>query len=83
MFDDTVLHKEHSHHIPLVPGQYSGNVAGSTKGMGVVNWGYYNAQTHQFWLIDYRSGNNWNTNRFISTPSPKNPLKQIEKTGKK
>jgi hypothetical protein len=34
--------------------QYWGNVHGLIKGIGVVNCVYYNAQTNQFWLIDYR-----------------------------
>jgi hypothetical protein len=54
IFDDTVLNKTHSHQIQLVRLQYSGNVHGLIKGIGVVNCVYYNAETNQFWLIDYR-----------------------------
>lgn len=54
IFDDTVLNEEHSQQIQLVRQQYSGNVHGLLKGIGVVNCVYYNAETDQFWLIDYR-----------------------------
>ena len=54
IFDDTVLDKSHSHKIELVRLQYSGNAHGLIKGIGVVNCVYYNPDTEQFWLIDYR-----------------------------
>ena len=54
IFDDTVLDKSHSHKIELVRLQYSGNAHGLIKGIGVVNCVYFNPQTEQFWLIDYR-----------------------------
>lgn len=54
IFDDTVLNKEYSHQIELVRRQYSGNEHGIVKGIGVVNCVYYNPDTGQFWLIDYR-----------------------------
>ncbi len=54
LFDDTVLDKDHSHRIGLVRRQYSGNAHGLIKGIGVVNCVYYNPDTDQFWLIDYR-----------------------------
>lgn len=54
LFDDTVLNKEYSHQIELVRRQYSGNVHGIVKGIGLVNCVYYNPDTDQFWLIDYR-----------------------------
>jgi Transposase DDE domain len=54
IFDDTVLDKSHSHKIELVRLQYSGNAHGLIKGIGVVNCVYYNPETEQFWLIDYR-----------------------------
>ncbi len=54
IFDDTVLSKEHSHQIELVRRQYSGNAHGLVKGIGLVNCVYYNPDTDQFWLIDYR-----------------------------
>lgn len=54
IFDDTVLNKAHSHQIELVRRQYSGNVHGIVKGIGIVNCVYYNPDTDQFWLIDYR-----------------------------
>ena len=54
LFDDTVLNKEHSHQIGLVRRQYSGNVHGLIKGIGMVNCVYYNPDTDQYWRIDYR-----------------------------
>lgn len=54
IFDDTVLDKSHSHKIELVRLQYSGNAHGLIKGIGVVNCVYFNPETEQFWLIDYR-----------------------------
>lgn len=54
LFDDTLLNKEHSHRIELVRRQYSGNAHGIVKGIGLVNCVYYNPDTDQFWLIDYR-----------------------------
>jgi hypothetical protein len=54
IFDDTVLDKSTSHKIELVRRQYSGNAHGVIKGIGVVNCVYYNPDTEQYWLIDYR-----------------------------
>lgn len=54
IFDDTVLNKEHSHKIELVRKQYSGNAHGLIKGIGVVNCVYYNPDTEQFYVLDYR-----------------------------
>lgn len=54
IFDDTVPNKEHSQRIELVRRQYSGNVHGIVKGIGIVNCVYYNPGTEQFWLLDYR-----------------------------
>lgn len=54
IFDDTVLDKSHSDKIELVRRQYSGNAHGLIKGIGVVNCVYYNPDTNQFWLVDYR-----------------------------
>ena len=54
IFDDTVLDKSHAHKIQLVRRQYSGNAHGIIKGIGVVNCVYYNPDSDQFWLIDYR-----------------------------
>lgn len=54
IFDDTVLNKQHSQQIELVRRQYSGNEHGIVKGIGVVNCVYYNPDTEQYWLIDYR-----------------------------
>jgi len=54
IFDDTVFNKEYSHKIELVRRQYSGNVHGIVKGIGLVNCVYYNPDTGQFWVIDYR-----------------------------
>jgi hypothetical protein len=53
-FDDTVLDKNHSHHMGLVQRQYSGNAHGLIKGIGVVNCVYVNPESGQFWLLDYR-----------------------------
>lgn len=54
IFDDTVLDKSHSHKIELVRRQYSGNAHGLVKGIGVVNCVYYNPDTDEYWLVDYR-----------------------------
>jgi len=54
IFDDTVLNKEHSHKIELVRRQYSGNTHDIIKGIGVVNCVYYNPDTTEYWLLDYR-----------------------------
>jgi hypothetical protein len=54
VFDDTVINKEYSRRIELVRRQYSGNVHGIVKGIGLVNCVYYNPDNEQFWLIDYR-----------------------------
>jgi Transposase DDE domain len=53
-FDDTVLDKNHSHDIELVRRQYSGNVHGLIKGIGLVNCIYVNPETSEYWPIDYR-----------------------------
>ena len=53
-FDDTVLDKSSSFKIGLVRRQYSGNVHGIIKGIGVVTCVYINPTTDQFWIIDYR-----------------------------
>jgi hypothetical protein len=54
IFDDTVLSKIYSQKISLVRKQYSGNVHGIIKGIGVVNCLYYNPDLDRYWLIDYR-----------------------------
>jgi Transposase DDE domain len=54
LFDDTVLDKNTSFAIDLVRRQYSGNVGGIIKGIGVVTCVYVNPTTDCFWLIDYR-----------------------------
>jgi hypothetical protein len=54
IFDDTVLDKNYSFNIDLVRRQYSGNAHDIIKGIGVVTCVYVNAQTNQFWIIDYR-----------------------------
>src|SRR5262245_1490633 len=53
-FDDTMLDKNSSFKIELVRRQYSGNVHGIIKGIGVVICVYINPDTDQFWIIDYR-----------------------------
>lgn len=54
VFDDTVIDKNYSHEIELVRRQYSGNVHGVIKGIGVVTCVYVNPATDQFRIIDYR-----------------------------
>jgi hypothetical protein len=54
VFDDSVLDKNHSHHIDLVRRQYSGNAHGLIKGIGMVNCLYVNPDSGQYWIIDYR-----------------------------
>lgn len=53
-FDDTVLDHNSSFKIDLVRRQYSGNVHGLVKGIGVVTCVYINPERDQFWIIDYR-----------------------------
>jgi len=54
LFDDTVADKNHSFTIELVRRQYSGNAKAIIKGIGIVTCVYVNADTNQFWLINYR-----------------------------
>jgi hypothetical protein len=54
LFDDTVINKEHSEKIEMAQVQYSGNAHGLVLGISVVNCVYYNPETKQFWVIDYR-----------------------------
>jgi hypothetical protein len=54
VFDDTVIDKNYSHNMALVRRQYSGNVHGVIKGIGVVTCVYVNPQLDRFWIIDYR-----------------------------
>ena len=54
LFDDTVADKNYSFAIELVRRQYSGNVHGIIKGIGIVTCAYVNPETVQFWVIDYR-----------------------------
>jgi len=54
VFDDTVLDKSHSRKIDSVRWQYSGNVHGVIRGIGLVSCIYINPETEQFWVIDYR-----------------------------
>ena len=54
IFDDTVLDKSYSFEIEGVRRQYSGHAHGVVKGIGIVNLVYYNAETDQYWIIDYR-----------------------------
>ena len=54
VFDDTVADKNFSHEIELVRSQYSGNVHGVIKGIGIVTCVYVNPELDQFWIIDYR-----------------------------
>lgn len=54
IFDDSILDKNHSHHIELVRRQYSGNAHGLIKGIGMVNCVYVNPEKDQYWVVDYR-----------------------------
>lgn len=54
LFDDTVLDKRFSTTIELVRRQYSGNEHRVIRGIGLISCVYVNAQTGQFWVIDYR-----------------------------
>jgi hypothetical protein len=51
VFDDTVVDKNFAHKIELVRRQYSGNVHGVIKGVGVVTCVYVNPMLDQFWII--------------------------------
>jgi Transposase DDE domain len=54
LFDDTVLDKQYSSAIELTRRQYSGNAHRVIRGIGLISCVYVNAQTGQFWVIDYR-----------------------------
>jgi len=50
----TVADKNYSFSIELVRRQYSGNTKSIIKGIGIVTCVYVNAETKQFWIVDYR-----------------------------
>lgn len=54
LFDDTVLDKRFSQSIELVRRQYSGNEHRVIRGIGLISCVYVNANSGQFWVIDYR-----------------------------
>jgi hypothetical protein len=54
LFDDTTLNKEYSEKIEMAQRQYSGAEHSVVMGINVVNCVYYNPETNQFWVIDYR-----------------------------
>jgi hypothetical protein len=54
VFDDSILDKNHSHSIELVPRQYSGNAHDLIKGIGMINCLYVNPDSGQYWIVDYR-----------------------------
>jgi hypothetical protein len=54
LFDDTVLDKQHSSSIELSRRQYSGNEHRVIRGIGLISCVYVNAESRQFWVIDYR-----------------------------
>jgi Transposase DDE domain len=54
IFDDTVADKDYSQEIEGVRKQYSGNVHGLVKGIGIVTFVYYNSELDRYWVIDYR-----------------------------
>lgn len=54
IFDDTVADKSFSFDIDLVRSQYSGNVHGIVKGIGIVTCLYYNPQQGRAYVLDFR-----------------------------
>jgi DDE superfamily endonuclease len=52
--DDSVQDKRYSRFIDLVKRQYSGNVGGLTRGIGLVNMVYSTGSAGDFYPIDYR-----------------------------
>lgn len=54
LFDDTVLDKRHAKVMELTRRQYSGNEHRVIRGIGLISCVYVNAETGQFWVIDYR-----------------------------
>lgn len=52
--DDSVQDKRYSNFIELVKRQYSGNVHGLVKGIGLVNMIHSTGNEGDFWPIDYR-----------------------------
>jgi hypothetical protein len=54
IFDDTVLDKSYSFKIEMVRRQYSGNVGGVVRGIGVVIMLYYHPSTDKVYLLGYR-----------------------------
>jgi Transposase DDE domain len=54
IFDDTVLDKSHSNQIEMVRKQYSGNVGGLVRGIGIVNMLYYTPRDERWYLLGYR-----------------------------
>jgi hypothetical protein len=52
--DDSVQDKRYSHFIELVKRQYSGNVHGLVKGIGLVNFVHSSGNDGDFFPIDYR-----------------------------
>lgn len=54
LFDDTVIDKDFSREIEMARTQYSGNVHGIVRGIGVVTCVYYNPEVDRFYAIDYR-----------------------------
>ena len=54
VFDDTVLDKRYAQAIELSRRQYSGCEHRVIRGIGLVSCLYVNADTRQFWVVDYR-----------------------------
>jgi hypothetical protein len=54
IFDDCVLPKKHSRKIEGSKTQYAGCEKGLVRGIGIVNCVYYNPDTKEYWVIDYR-----------------------------
>ena len=52
--DDSVQNKQYSHSIETVKRQYSGNVHGLVKGIGLVNLVHTNGAMGDFYPINYR-----------------------------
>ena len=54
IFDDTVLDKNFSRVLPLACKQFSGNTHHVVNGVGVVTCLYYNPDSDEFWILDFR-----------------------------
>ncbi|MFN9790077.1 MAG: hypothetical protein ACK53X_03190 [Holosporales bacterium] len=55
--------------------QYSGNAHGLVMGISVVNCVYYNPETNQFWVIDYRV---YNPDADVNYPPKFGPVNKVQ-----